>query len=89
MRMGKMYEVALTIEGYQSSGSADVYKNVITIGGTPPQSGGSSGNSNPAPSTNPSAPNSRSAFTTIQAEQYNRLSSSTIEVIGTGNNGKD
>ena len=32
MRMGKMYEVALTIEGYQSSGSADVYTNVIMSG---------------------------------------------------------
>ena len=29
-----MYEVALTIEGYQSSGSADVYTNKITIGGS-------------------------------------------------------
>ena len=32
MKMGKMYEVAITVEGYQSSGYADVYKNVITIG---------------------------------------------------------
>lgn len=38
MKMGKMYEVALTVEGYQSSGSADVYKNNISIGG-----GGSTG----------------------------------------------
>src|SRR5690606_29906166 len=29
----KMYEVALTVEGYQSSGSADVYSNTLTIGG--------------------------------------------------------
>lgn len=33
MEMGKMYEVALTVEGYQSSGSADVYRNTLTIGG--------------------------------------------------------
>ena len=32
LKMGKMYEVALNIEGYQSSGSANVYKNVLTIG---------------------------------------------------------
>lgn len=35
MQMGKMYEVALTVEGYQSSGSADVYKNDIRIGENP------------------------------------------------------
>jgi peptidoglycan/xylan/chitin deacetylase (PgdA/CDA1 family) len=33
MQLGKMYECALTVEGYQSSGSADVYSNTITIGG--------------------------------------------------------
>ncbi len=33
MTMGKMYEVALTVEGYQSSGTADVYSNTLTIGG--------------------------------------------------------
>ncbi len=33
MEMGNMYEVALTVEGYQSSGSADVYSNTLTIGG--------------------------------------------------------
>ncbi|KYG25615.1 1,4-beta-xylanase [Alkalihalobacillus trypoxylicola] len=37
MNMGNMYEVALTVEGYQSSGSANVYSNTLTIGG---QSGG-------------------------------------------------
>ena len=54
MKMGKMYEVALTVEGYQSSGSADVYKNVITVGGSiPSDPGGSPSNpSNPAPPTN-------------------------------------
>ncbi len=40
MKMGKMYEVALTVEGYQSSGSAKVTKNNITFGGS--SSGGSS-----------------------------------------------
>ncbi len=33
LRMGNMYEVALNIEGYQSSGEAVVYKNDLKIGG--------------------------------------------------------
>jgi len=33
LKMGKMYEVALNIEGYQSSGKANVYKNNLTVGG--------------------------------------------------------
>lgn len=36
--LGKMHEVALTVEGYQSSGSADVYSNTIRIGGEAPSS---------------------------------------------------
>ena len=36
MKMGKMYEVATTVEGYQSSGSADVHTNKIVIGGSLP-----------------------------------------------------
>ncbi|WP_272917194.1 hypothetical protein [Paenibacillus sp. OT2-17] len=31
--MDKMYEVLLTVEGYQSSRSANVTSNTITIGG--------------------------------------------------------
>jgi hypothetical protein len=31
MQMGKLYETALNIEGYQSSGWADVYQNTIRI----------------------------------------------------------
>lgn len=31
MKLGKMYEVALTVEGYQSSGKADVYNMSINI----------------------------------------------------------
>ncbi|WP_435921417.1 glycoside hydrolase family 11 protein [Paenibacillus sp. DYY-L-2] len=41
MTMGKMYEVALTVEGYQSSGTADVYSNTLTIGGS--SGGGNNG----------------------------------------------
>ncbi|GAA4061769.1 glycoside hydrolase family 11 protein [Amphibacillus indicireducens] len=44
MPMGKMYEVALTIEGYQSSGSADVYQNNLNIGGGGNGGGGDHGN---------------------------------------------
>ncbi len=47
MSMGKMYEVALTVEGYQSSGTANVYSNTLTIGGS---SGGGDGGTTP-PST--------------------------------------
>ncbi|QJC52081.1 1,4-beta-xylanase [Paenibacillus albicereus] len=34
MTMGKMYEVALTVEGYQSSGSANVTSHTLSIGGS-------------------------------------------------------
>lgn len=34
LELGKMYEVALNIEGYQSKGKAEIYKNDLTIGGT-------------------------------------------------------
>ncbi len=36
MQMGKMYEVALNIEGYQSSGSANVKKNELIMGSVVP-----------------------------------------------------
>ncbi|MEC0233019.1 glycoside hydrolase family 11 protein [Paenibacillus kribbensis] len=45
MTMGKMYETSLTVEGYQSSGSATVTSNTITIGGS------SGGGTTPPPST--------------------------------------
>ncbi|SDI36259.1 Peptidoglycan/xylan/chitin deacetylase, PgdA/CDA1 family [Pseudobutyrivibrio sp. 49] len=44
MRCGKLYEAALNIEGYQSSGSASVYKNNMTIGGSSSSSGNQGGN---------------------------------------------
>ncbi|MBQ5967964.1 MAG: glycoside hydrolase family 11 protein [Clostridiales bacterium] len=40
MRLGNIYEVALTVEGYQSSGYANVYQNTLTIGGSGGGSGG-------------------------------------------------
>lgn len=44
MPMGKMYEVALTVEGWQSSGWADVYQNDLIIGGSGNPGGGDPGN---------------------------------------------
>jgi endo-1,4-beta-xylanase len=32
---GKLYEVALKVEGYQNSGSAEISKNILSINGTP------------------------------------------------------
>ncbi len=55
MKMGKLYEVALNVEGYQSSGWADVYKNNITVGGSISSGGnggsGSGDSSSAAPGT--------------------------------------
>ncbi len=75
MKMGKMYEVALVVEGYQSSGKADVTSMTITVGGSP---------ASPQPTP---VPTPRSAFTKIEAEEYNSLKSSTIETIGTSGGG--
>jgi len=85
MRMGKMYEAALTVEGYQSSGSANVYKNTITVGG--------SGQVDPTqtptqiPQPTPVTGN-RSAYTKIEAENYDATNASdNLQVIGTSNGG--
>jgi len=53
MKMGKMYEVALVVEGYQSSGKADVTSMTITVGNAPSTS------SPPGPTPEPTP---RSAF---------------------------
>ena len=42
LKLGKMYEASLTVEGYQSSGDATVYENVVTQRADP----GSSGSTN-------------------------------------------
>lgn len=75
MKMGKMYETALTVEGYQSSGTAKVYKHNITIGGSSNNSGNNNqgnnnqGNNNQGnttqPDTNTGSVNTKS---TIQVE---------------------
>ena len=79
MKMGKMYEVALVVEGYQSSGSADVTSMSINVG--------NSGNPTPTPRPTPTrTPDNtkRNAFSTLEAEDFSDLGSSTIEIIGTG-----
>ncbi len=48
MTLGKMDEVSLTVEGYQSSGSATITSNTLTIGG-----GGGGPNPTPTPTANP------------------------------------
>jgi endo-1,4-beta-xylanase len=35
MAMGKMYEVAFKVEGYNSAGSAEITENILSINGTP------------------------------------------------------
>jgi peptidoglycan/xylan/chitin deacetylase (PgdA/CDA1 family) len=82
MKMGKMYEVALVVEGYQSSGSADVTSMSINVG--------NSGNPTPTPRPTPTrTPDNtkRNAFSTLEAEDFSDLGSSTIEIIGTGGGG--
>ncbi|NLL06241.1 MAG: carbohydrate-binding protein, partial [Clostridiaceae bacterium] len=93
MRMGRMYEVTMVVEGYQSSGQATMTKMNITLGGSDGGNdggggdGGDGGNGgNLAPKTG-EAVTERSAFTGLEAEKYNSLSSSTMELIGTGNGG--
>jgi len=61
MKLGNLYEAALTVEGYQSSGWADVYKNNIKVGGSV-----NSGSSNTG-SGNTNTGNTGSA-TTVQCE---------------------
>ena len=55
MKMGNIYEVAFNVEGYQSSGWADVYKNELTIGGSI-SSGGNNGGSGSGDNSNSAAP---------------------------------
>jgi hypothetical protein len=77
MKMGKLYEVSMVVEGYQSSGKADMTKMDLTIGG----------NSNPVNTQPPDPtipPTQKSAFTRMEAENYDSNSSSTMKDIGNG-----
>ncbi len=56
MKMGNLYEVAFNVEGYQSSGWADVYKNELTIGGSISSGGNSGSGSGSGDNSNSAAP---------------------------------
>ncbi len=81
MKMGKLYEVSMVVEGYQSSGKADMTKMNLTLGG-------SGGPTNPPQNTTPpgptTPPSQKSAFTRMEAENFDSMSSSTLENIGNG-----
>ena len=68
MRMGLMYEAALTVEGYQSSGWADVYKFDIAVGGNVSSGGSSSGNNGGNSGNNASSAPGTNKGTTIECE---------------------
>ena len=67
MSLGKIYVTALTVEGYQSSGSANVYSNTITVGGSSSSSGSSSSGSSSSGSSSSGSSSSGTA-TTVQCE---------------------
>ncbi len=74
MQMGKMYEAALTVEGYQSSGWADVYKFDISVGGSGSSNNGGNNGGNNSGSNNggaSSAPGTNQG-TTIQCESMTK-----------------
>ena len=72
MRMGRLYEVSMVVEGYQSSGQANMKKMNLVIGGQAPST------STPKPVTE------KNAFQKIEAEDYDDLVGSEARSIGTG-----
>jgi hypothetical protein len=72
MKMGLIYEAALTVEGYQSSGWADVYKLDVTVGGS--TSSGNSGSSNNNNNNNSS--NNNSGLTNSNSKQCEAMTKS-------------
>jgi hypothetical protein len=85
MQLGKMYECALTVEGYQSSGSADVSSNTITIGGsstpTPTNSITPTESPSPSPSRSPSpSPSATSGDYSVSYTQNDWGTGATISV---------
>nr|BBF66812.1 endo-beta-1,4-xylanase [uncultured bacterium] len=61
MKLGKIYEAALTVEGYQSSGNAKITSHTLTVGGS--SSGTSTGSTNTS-SNNTSSGGTVSSTTT-------------------------
>ncbi|MBO4510051.1 MAG: glycoside hydrolase family 11 protein [Lachnospiraceae bacterium] len=79
MQMGNLYEASLNIEGYQSSGWANVYSNTVTVGGNGGGNyssnngnnyNGNSGNNNSG-SSNSSAPGTNQG-TVIECESMTK-----------------
>ena len=56
MKLGKLYEAALNVEGYQSSGSANVLKNVLTIASSTTQPTDPTQPTEPTQPTKPTEP---------------------------------
>ncbi len=74
MYLGNLYEVALNVEGYQSSGSANVYKNNLSFGGSSSSSSSSSSsysNSSNSYSNSSSSSSSSSSNGVYQTECEN------------------
>jgi endo-1,4-beta-xylanase len=94
MTLGKMYECALTVEGYQSSGTADVTSNTITIGGsatptvtaTPIPTQSVTPTESPSPSKSPSpSPSATSGGYSVSYTQNDWGSGATVSVTITNN----
>ena len=71
MKMGLMYEAAFNVEGYQSSGWADVYQLDITVGGSYNGGGSSSGGSSSSGDSASSAPGTNKG-TEIECESMTK-----------------
>jgi len=74
MSMGKMYETSLTVEGYQSSGTATVTSNTIAIGGgggtIPTPTPNPTSTPNPTPTPNPGTSTKIEAENMTKSGQY-------------------
>ncbi|MGN0582000.1 MAG: glycoside hydrolase family 11 protein, partial [Oscillospiraceae bacterium] len=81
MKMGKMYEVALNIEGYRSSGKAVVNKNDLQIGGT------SSNPSDPSEPSNPSNPSNPGTSGSLMEEAKANFTPNVPADVKTGDKG--
>jgi len=66
LKLGKLYEVALTVEGYQSSGNAKITSHTLTIGGSSSNNTntGSSNNNNTSSNNNNSSGGTVNSTTT-------------------------
>jgi hypothetical protein len=78
MKLGKIYEAALTVEGYQSSGNAKITSHTLTVGGsssstsTGSSSSSSSSNNNTSSGGTVSSTTTSSGATKIEAENMTK-----------------